>query len=309
MKARQNQHPGRAFIARYGLLTDVEDVLLYADFLREEAGLSDEPPVDLEAIFQCFDMPPPLYASLPGQQAVLLDDEIGLLLINDDDPVARQRFSQAHELVERLFTAHEESLDAGNPGMRFQDRVKEDFCEQGAAALLLPRSSLLPRLAGLGISLQAASTLANLYQASLLATLFQTVRYGPGAHALVVWRYALKPRQVQDLPAPVQMPLFDAGLVPSPQRELRVWWATRTKGLTSWFFPKHKSIPRESLIYQAYETGLSQSGAEFVNLGRMQGTCHVEARRIQVGDELCVVSLLHLPGDQHCRRGWIANDM
>jgi Zn-dependent peptidase ImmA (M78 family) len=285
------------------VLQGIDDVLHYAAFLRHEAGISDEPPVDLEPIFEHYGMPPPIYASLPGQQAILLNDETGLVLINEDDPATRQRFSQAHELIERLFSAHEESLHAGSPGVRFQDRVKEDLCEQGAAALLLPRSSFLPRLAGLGISLQAASALANMYQASLLATLFQMVRYGPGAHALVVWRYALKPKQVQDLPAPEQIPLLDADLVPSPQRELRVWWATRTKGLTSWFFPKHKSIPRESLIYQAYDTGLSQAGDEFVNLGKLRGTFHIEARRIQIGDELCVVSLLHVPGDKHCRHG------
>jgi len=284
------------------LLKGADDVLHYADFLREEAGLRDEPPVDLAAIFQRFGMPPPLYASLPGQQAVLLDDEIGLILINDDDSVTRQRFSQAHELMERLFAAHEESLNAGKRGIRFQDQIKEALCEQGAAALLLPRSSFLPKLASLGISLHAASTLAGLYQASLLATLFQMVRYGPGAHALVIWRYALKPEQERELPAPEQLPLFGADLVPSPQREFRVWWATRTKGLTSWFFPKHKSIPRESLIYQAYDTRLPQAGDEFISLGRVWGTCFVEAKRIRMGEEDCVVSLLHLPGDTQCCR-------
>lgn len=300
---RQNQHPGRVFIARHGLPESIDDVLHYTDFLREEAGLSDEPPVDLAAIFERFGMPAPLYASLPDQQAVLLDDEIGLILINEDDPVTRQRFSQAHELIERLFAAHEESRDEGHPGARFQGRVKEDLCEQGAAALLLPRSSFLREVGRVGISLQAASTLANLYQASLLATLFQMVRHGPGAHALVIWCYALKPEQERKLPPREQLSLFGAEFVPSAQEELRVWWATRTKGLTSWFFPKHKSIPRESLIYQAYNTGQPQSGKELVNLGQVRGTCCIEAKRIQVGAELCVVSLLHLPGDLHPRKG------
>ena len=155
---RPNRHPGRSYIARFGSPQGIEEVLQYAGFLRHEAGLSNEPPVELEPIFEHFGMPPPVYAPLPDQQAILLSDETGLVLINEDDPATRQRFSQAHELMERLFTAHEESLHAGNPGVRFQDRVKEDLCEQGAAALLLPPSSLLPRLAGLGISLQAAST-------------------------------------------------------------------------------------------------------------------------------------------------------
>jgi hypothetical protein len=300
METTEVQHPGRVFIARFGPLRDVEDVLHYANFLRDESGLSDEPPVDLAAVLQRFAMPPPLYASLPGQQAVLLDDEIGLMLINEDDPITRQRFSQAHELMECVFVAHAEAKDEEHPGVRFRDHVKESLCEQGAAALLLPRSSFLKEVAGLGVSLDAASNLASLYQASLLATLFQMVRYAPGAHALVVWRLALKPEQERRLPPPEQLPMFGPELVPSPQKELRVWWATCTEGEPTGFIPKHKSIPRESLIFQAYDTPSLLSGEEFVNLGRVRGTCFVEAKRIKVGEEDCVVSLMHLPGDRAC---------
>jgi hypothetical protein len=302
MPARQNQHPGRAFIAQYGAVRDIDDVLRYADFLRREARLGDEPPVDLRSIFERFGMPPPVQAPLHGQQAVLLDDEVGLIIVNEDDPEARQRFSQAHELMERLFAAHEETLSAGCPGTRFKDRVKENMCDQGAAALLIPRSSFLADLAGQRITMDTASTLANVYQTSLLATLFQMVRYGPGAHALVVWRYTLKPKQVRNLPAPGQMTLLGAELVPSPQKELRVWWANSTEGLPNGFIPKHQSIPRESLIFRVYDAGLPQTGEEFVKLGQIRGTCHIEAKRIRVGDEACVVSLLHLPGDLHCRQ-------
>ena len=300
MKTIEIQHPGRVFIARFGPLKDVDDVVRYADFLRDESGLSDEPPVDLAAILRRFGMPPPLYASLPGQQAVLLDDGIGLMLINEDDPVTRQRFSQAHELMECVFVAHEESKDEGHRAARFRDRVKEDLCEQGAAALLLPRSSFLREVARLGVSLDAASNLASLYQASLLATLFQMVRYAPGAHALVVWRLALKPEQERRLPPPEQLPMFGPELVPSPQKELRVWWATCTAGQPNGFIPKHKSIPRESLIFQAYGTPSLLAAEEFVNLGRVRGICFLEAKRIRVGEEDCVVSLMHLPGDRAC---------
>ena len=167
---------------------------------------------------------------------------------------------------------------------------------------MLPLSSFLLSVDIVGISLEAASKLANEYQASWLATLFRMVRHGPGAHTMVVWRHALKPVEKRNLPPAEQLPLLPVELVPEPQKEMRVWWATSTNGLPNTFVPPHKSVPRDSLIFQAFDTGLPQGGEELVSLGQIRGTCHVEARRIQVGDELCVVSLLHLPGDLSCRQ-------
>jgi hypothetical protein len=64
------------------------------------------------------------------------------------------------------------------------------------------------------------------------------------------------------------------------------------------FVPRHKSAPRDSLIFRTFDTGLPQSGREFYDLGSVRGTCHVEAKRVTIGDEVAVVSLLHLPGDK-----------
>ena len=294
-------HPGRAFVERYGSPHTVEDVLRYADFLRTEAGVDDQPPVDLTLIFQHFGITS-RRAPLIDQQGVLLDSDNGIILINQDDPLARQRFTEAHELMEFLFEVQEEASGWSGPRRRFDGYLKEQLCEQGAAALLMPQASFVPLVRKLGVSMETGSSLANLYQTSFLATLFQMVRLGPGAHALVIWRYALKPTQVQRLPAQEQMSLFGSGFVASPQKELRVWWATCTQGLTKGFVPKHKSIPRDSLIFYARETRLPQSGVEYVSLGRVQGHCLVEARPVTIGDECCVLSLLHLPGDSECRK-------
>lgn len=300
MSARSNQHPGRRFIEFCGPLQSADALCKYAVFLRREAGISDEPPINLGIIFEHYGMPPPLYAPLPGQQAVLLDDETGQILLNDGDPETRQRFSQAHELMERLFAAHEEALAVGRSGARFREGHKESLCEQGAAHLLLPLSSFLPRLGRLGVSLKTASTLANEYETSFLATLYQMVRYGAGVHALVVWEYALKPAQVKKLPPPEQMALLPVDLVPSPAKELRVWWSAHTEAVPNVYVPRHKSAPPESLIYKAYDSCVPQVGREFIDLKGVRGTCLVEAKRVSIGDRSVVVSLLHLPGDRAC---------
>lgn len=300
-QSQRYRHPGRAFVERYGSPRTRVDLLRYAGFLRHEAELDDQPPIDLSRVFRHFGMPVPRRVPLVDQQGLLFDNETGVILIKQDDPVVRQRFTKAHELMEFLFEAQEEVPSWAGPRCRFNGHRKEQLCEQGAAALLMPKTSFVPRLRGLGVSLETGSVLAGVYQTSLLATLFRMVRR-PGTHALVIWRYALKPTQVRRLPAQEQMSLFGSAFVASPQKELRVWWATCTQGLTSGFIPKHKSIPRDSLIFHAYTTSLPQNGVEFVNLGRVQGHCLVEARHVTIGDECCVLSLLHLPGDGKCRK-------
>lgn len=299
-QARAYIHPGRAFAARYGVPQSGEDVLRYADFLRQETGLSADPPVDLSCIYRHFGIRTPRLVSLSEQQGLLVNDEIGMILIKEDDPVTRRRFSEAHELMELLFSVQEEVAHLSGSRPYFADNIKERLCEQGAAALLMPQSSFLPRLRKLGVTLSTGTVLANLYRTSLLATLFQMVQQGPGAHALVLWRAALKPTQISNLPPKEQLSFLSDDAVVSPEKKLRVWWAACTEGLTNGFIPKHKSVPRESLIHWAYATGITQNGTEYMNLGKMQGIYRIEASRIALGDEWCVLSLLHLSGDHDC---------
>jgi hypothetical protein len=128
------------------------------------------------------------------------------------------------------------------------------------------------------------------------------VERGPGAHALVVWRYALKPRQERQIAPEAQSTLFgDEFAVGTPVKQLRVWWSTKTQGVQAGFVPKHKSVGDNSLISLAYTTDLLQSGMECLDLGPVQGLCCVEAKRVTVGSDVCVVSLLHLPQERNCR--------
>lgn len=109
------QNPGKLFIERFGVPRDIDDVVRYADFLRQEAGVGDRPPIDLTKISSRF--------GIKSQQAPLVDQQgtsdglWGFMLIKEDDPATRQRFSEAHELIEFLFHQIKACRNGDNPTM------------------------------------------------------------------------------------------------------------------------------------------------------------------------------------------------
>ncbi|MEP0919466.1 ImmA/IrrE family metallo-endopeptidase [Leptolyngbya sp. DQ-M1] len=275
------RHPGRAFLSQHGRLQCEDDVFRYVNFLRQESGLGDEPPIALTCIYQHFGMPEPLRAPLEEQQGILVDSNTGIILIKEDDPIVRQRFTEGHELMELLFDAQQEArFESALPN--WSEQRKERLCDQGAADLLMPQSSFVPKLNRLGISFKTGRSLAALYQTSLLATLARMLQYGTGNYALVLWHCVLKPSEMKQS-APIKA-----------KRKLRVCWKLQTQDWTGGFIPKDKSIPHDSLISQAYISGQPYSGAETIDLGSTSIRCNVEALPIRLGDRISVLSLLHL---------------
>jgi hypothetical protein len=110
-------NPGEMFIKTFGKVETANDVFAYVDFLRSESGLDGLIPVDLDLLFQCFQIPYPIQKPLQGQQGLLVDSKKGVILINANDPPSRQKFSQAHELVELLFNALPNGEGLGNGWM------------------------------------------------------------------------------------------------------------------------------------------------------------------------------------------------
>lgn len=275
----QYRHPGAAFLSRYGRLQSEADVPRYVEFLRQESGLRDQPPIDLSCIYQHFGIPTPIRAPLDDQQGILVDSATGIILIKEDDPIVRQRFTEGHELMELLFDAQAQT-QASSVLPPWSEPRKEQLCDQGAADLLMPESSFTTYIHHLGISLATGRTLADLYQTSLLATLIRMIQLGSGSHALVIWHRALKQNEAsRDRPLP---------------KKLRIWWRTRTKDWIGGFIPKNKSIGSKSLIFLASSTGRSQVGNEQIDLGWGVVDCQVEAIAMQIGDKPCVLSLLHV---------------
>lgn len=289
------RHPGKLFVAQYGAATEGSDVIKYASFLRQQSGLSDEPPVGLVRIFDHFGIIPKR-VSLPGQAGLLLNPDNGLIFINEDDPGTRQRFSEAHELMEYLFAAQSRPTGWSARGL-FSQSVKEKLCEEGAADLLMPLSTFRPYVNKWGVSLETGKRLAAMYNVSLTAALLRTVRFGPGRHAFVLWGLALKPIEERTLPSDCQLALFDEYPAQPPPEKLRVCWGCSTRD--ELFIPKHKSVEFDTTIYRCYELGMATEGTDWIDLKSVYGQCSCESMPVTLGEERCVLSVIHLPGDEH----------
>jgi len=276
------QHPGRLFIKQYGVPISRESVLAYPQFLRSSAGLTESPPVDLSAIYRRFGMAEPLRVPLVDQQGILVDGSTGLILIKEDDAIARQRFTEGHELMELLFDAIEQAGQIE----RWDHDEKERLCDQGAAELLMPRSQFTRDLQALDISLQSGRSLAKLYQTSLMSTLIHMMSHGSGSYALVLWHPAWRKKEAI---AQQQKPANR----PQPKKKLRVRWRCCTQNWSGGFIPPNKSVSSDSLITQAHRIQQSQVGTEWLAICQLPIHCYVEALPIRTNAASYVLSLLH----------------
>lgn len=295
-------HPGRLFIERHGSVEGPEDVEKYARFLRREAEIIDrEPPVDLVAILRRFGAPTPKRVTLPGQQGLLLDPEVGLILIEERDLPTRQRFSEAHELLEMLFAAMPARPDAhGRNVGNFPHWTKERLCDAGAAELLMPAATFLPRVQQLGVSFETARTLAVEYEVSLAASLIRMAIIGPGYHAVVLWRMKNKPSEIKRQVPENQLALFEVPSARIARQKLRVEWSFT--GEERLFIPQDKSVSDDCWIHTAWRDRCFTAGPDHLDLGTVQGAFYSENQPFEVEGDWQVISLLHLPGDVACGR-------
>jgi hypothetical protein len=184
---RRYQHPGYAFLHRYGSLQTEADVFHYVDFLRDSGKLGDRLPMDLEKIYAAFGMPIPLRVPLEDQQGILLNSATGTILIREGDPIVRQRFTEGHELMELLFDAQADVAKELNL-VGWEEARKEKLCDAGAAELLMPKVLFRSHIRHLGTSMGTARSLSRIYNTSLIATLIRMVELTIGEVAIGLWK-------------------------------------------------------------------------------------------------------------------------
>jgi len=290
-------NPGALFVARFGAPEAGDDVLRYVQFLREESGLGTTPPIDLETVYRRFGVPHPKRVPLPNLQGMLVNPEMGLILINQTDPAMRQRFTEGHELMEFLFNALPPGTGWAARALAgiFKLSAKERLCNEGAAELLMPRSSFMPRVARHGVAFSTARQLAVEYQVSVTAALVQMTRVAPGRHATVLWRMKNKPSEIRAQPSPSQLTLFSEAPSQLCSKKLRVEWSLASLGVP--YIPHDKSVPTDSSMHQAWQIGGFTYGDHTLDLGELRGSFRCENQAFETEDERQVLSLLHLPGD------------
>ena len=285
------QHPGKLFIQRYGSVQNIEDVLAYVNFLRTESGVEEYSPADLPAVFTRFGISPKRI-SLPNQQGLLIA-ELNLILINEKDIKTRQRFTEAHELMEFLFDALPNgkawAIHQKGP---FKHGTKEWLCNRGAADLLMPPKVFETRAREEGVSFNTAQKLSRAFGVSSTAALVQLARLAPNPHAVVLWRMKHKKADEAHQTHPTQLTLF--GEIPNngPAKKLRVEWVLR--GQNGLLIPQNKSVPEESIIYAAWRDRQFTSGEEVLDLGAAQGVFRSENLPFEAEGERRVLSLLEL---------------
>ena len=281
------QHPGQQFIQQYGLLMSQQDgdryVTQYADFLRHSAGLENSIPIDLDHIYRHFEMPVPYRAPLVEQQGILVDGDAGIILIKEDDPRVRQRFTEGHELMELLFDAHNQAITERENGPTWQGPMKEKWCDRGAAELLMPQVSFGAEVEELGFSFSTARTLSKNYLASFMATLLHMLEQTKEPYALVVWHWAV---------SRADQAKSDRTGVP-PTEKLRVWWCKQSQHWDGGFIPKNRSIARPSCIIDTALYQKPHSAIESLNFQKTSVQCYVEAIPLRLADKNCVISLLN----------------
>lgn len=287
--------PGRLYIQKQKGISSFEDILPYAEFIRREAGVNGNLPVDLDRIFSHFEIPNPKFAPLPLQQGLLLDPEMGIIVINSTDSEKRQKFTKAHELVEMLFSALPQGRDLGSgwrfdrPG-GFKEITKEFLCNWTAANLLMPPDYVQGLIKEHDINFDCAELIATNCDVSLSAALVQLARNSPEGHFVVLWRMKNKPTEIQNASNDAQMTMFGVDNT-LPPKKLRVEWCLG--GLNSPFVPKDKSTENSSLIYQAWETNTFTNGRDRMTFdNRSSDWYSSENMPFTLNEERYVISLM-----------------
>lgn len=287
--------PGLMFINKHGQINSAQDVLAYADFLLEESGQDHVIPVDLSLIFKCFQIPTPIQKPLPGQQGLLLDATNGIVVINSNDPPSRQKFSQAHELVEFLFNSLPNGKNIGNgwtlkkPG-GFSESMKEYLCNWTAANLLMPPAYVHRQITQYDANFDCARIISEACAISLSAALVQVARISRGNHSVVLWIMKNKPSEIKRKVPSAQLGLFDDHK-PQPAMKLRVEWAMGSENAP--FIPQDKSVEETSLIFKAWQTSFFTSGEECLCLdGRKSRWFQTENLPFSVDGGTQVLSLI-----------------
>ncbi len=285
-------------MARRLHIEDQDGVMRYVEFLRTEAALGVAPPIDLNKLYDRFQMPVPTRDQL-DQAGILLDAETGLIVISEDDPKTRQRFSEAHEIIEMLIAAlpKGKGWHSRRNGI-FDPRAKENLCNTGAAELLMPKSSFMPRVRSIGVSYQSGRRLAREYDVSITAALVQMVRVGPGRHSVVLWRMKNKPTEMNNKVAATQLTLFGENIADMPKKKLRVEWSFKSSN--AYHIPMDKSVPDDCPITAAWQNHVFTDSECMLDLGNGRSLIRCENNPLERDGETMVLSLIHLSGDSDC---------
>lgn len=297
--------PGYQFIEQYdkGLPQSREElascVRAYGDYLRRESGQTGELPVDIKAICNHFSLN--VRSGKFKNSALDIDGvnlaELGIILYEESDARTRQRYTQAHELMECLIIAlRGNQYPLSVESYLIESAKKEKLCNWGASLLLMPPKPFKHQVSTLGLGIKAAEQIGSVFKTSRLATLWHQVNSYPRQCGLIIWKRAHKPTEKNGMPDPNQLGLWEGHAPAEPVKKMRVQWSVFGRDARRVFFaPRHKSVEETSLIVEAEKRGGLVAGSECVDLNGIQGEFDVEAVPFLRDGQPHILSLFHWP--------------
>lgn len=259
-------------IDRHGGQSPQQIVEAHAEKLRQRAG-QDKLPIKVDLVASVagvkrrvapFDFAGRIYAEPNGQ--LVMD-------LNEDDNVARQRFTAAHELMHPAFPGFKEEtryrFDAAPAGTSSQNREEEWLCDYGAAALLMPVALVSGRYVAKE-SLSAVERLARDAEVSLEAAANRIVALSDEPVVFLCLGTSHKP---------ADRPALRKG--EHVAQRLRVRYATTAH--IKLYVPRFKGAEDGSVFCRAISSGRGESGIEELPGAEGDGLFRIEAKRYGSG--------------------------
>jgi hypothetical protein len=196
------------------------------------------------------------------------------ILVNKNQPIERQRFSCAHELVH----AYSDPSQPARRQLPFPSITPaERNCEKLASVLLMPNPAFRDYVNQYGHSISAIVKLHYVFQTSIQATAIRFVDTIKRHCILIVSRI---------------------GYAKSGRR-LRVKWSSqnsdRILNSSRPFIPTNASLNMPSALI-AYKTPGTQSSQELCSIGRLTFGGYTESRGFGKGDRRYVLTLIYPDG-------------
>lgn len=264
-------NPGQLFVERNGLPESIDDIFSYTDFLYLESGVSYEPPIDISAIYKHFGIIGPIKKSF-SEQGGISDPLNGKVWINNEDSQTRQRFSEAHELMEFLFSVDENIMKI----MNLSHKDKERICDMGAARIIMPISSFTRYLTQMDVCIETGLYLSRIYNSSLMSTFIHMVSNLNEPHIVVFWRYMNKPSDKYN-----------------QEKRIRVEYCCYPYKHNKLFIPRYRSINESSKLYLFLNGHLENTWEEEINIHNIIGKCKINASKLIFNGEEILVTLIN----------------
>ena len=173
-------------------------------FIPEDSGQPTRPDANhLQSLAGVLGVNRVLYRSLnranaqhPGVDAMLVPLDQGYsIVISENAPRTRQRYSFAHELAHIMLLETEPSAPVHEHLTRYRtssspakaQKAEERLCDAIAAELLMPEGMFTATMVEYGPSLQHLPEMANLYNTSLTATAIRYWELLPEPCDLIKW--------------------------------------------------------------------------------------------------------------------------